>query len=99
VGGALAGRAGIALGARPLPASGDVVLDWQGDPARSGPQWLHVHDASGRLLVRVALGSEPGGSFTWNGRDREGRRLPAGLYFVRLVSGSRHADARVVFVR
>jgi hypothetical protein len=99
VGGSLAGRTGVALGARPMPASGAVTLDWQGEPAPNGQQWLLVHDASGRLLRRVALGSEPGGSYNWDGRDGAHRLLPAGLYFVRLVSGTRHADTRVVFVR
>jgi len=99
VGGSLAGRVGIALGARPMPAAGSVTLDWQGDPTHAGPQELLVYDASGRLRRRVALGSEPGGAYLWDGRDGASRRLPAGLYFVRLVSGARHADARVVFIR
>ena len=82
-----------------MPASSSVTLDWMGDASRTGPQWLLVHDASGRLRRRIELGSEPGGSYTWDGRDGDLRLLPAGLYFVRLVSGALHADTRVIFVR
>jgi hypothetical protein len=99
VGGAIRGRIGIALAPRPHPAVADVVIDWQGDGAPGGPQWLLVYDLSGRERRRIALGSEPGGSYTWDGRDGDSRLLPAGLYFLRLVSGARHADSRVVFIR
>ena len=99
VGGALSGRLGVALGARPMPAAAAVTVDWQGDPGAAGPQWLLVYDLGGRELRRIPLGAEPGGSYNWDGRDGASRLLPAGLYFLRLVSGARHADSRVVFVR
>jgi len=99
VGGALGGRAGMALAPRPMPAAAGVTVDWQGDASGAVQQWLVVYDLSGRERRRVALGREPGGSYQWDGRDGESRLLPAGLYFLRLVSGARHADSRVVFVR
>jgi hypothetical protein len=99
VGGALAGHSGVALAPRPMPAAAAVTVDWQGDPGATGPQWLLVYDLSGRELRRIGLGSEPGGSYNWDGRDGASRLLPAGLYFLRLVSGARHAESRVVFVR
>ncbi|MCE9626345.1 MAG: hypothetical protein K8R56_00325, partial [Candidatus Eisenbacteria bacterium] len=99
VGGALSGRVGLALAPRPMPATADVTIDWQGDVSGTVPHVLVVHDLNGRLVRRVALGREPGGSYTWNGRDEQQRLVPAGLYFLRLESGSRHADSRVVFVR
>jgi len=54
---------------------------------------------NGRERRRIALGTEPGGSYNWDGRDGESRLLPAGLYFLRLVAGAHHAETRVVFVR
>ncbi len=99
VGGALAGRLGLALAARPMPATAQVTLDWQGDPDAGAAQLLLVYDLFGRERRRIAVGREPGGSYNWNGRDGDDRLLPAGLYFLRLVSGARHADSRVVFIR
>jgi len=98
-GGALRGHAGMALAARPQPAATSVTIDWQGDESGTVPQWLVVYDLTGRERRRIALGTEPGGSYNWDGRDGESRLLPAGLYFLRLVSGARHAGSRVVFVR
>src|SRR5262249_37174414 len=99
VGGALAGRTGMALAPRPMPATAAVTVDWQGGPTQRGPQWPYVFGLSGRQRAGFGLGSEPGGSYNWDGRDGAHRLLPAGLYFLRLVSGARHADSRVVFVR
>jgi hypothetical protein len=99
VGGALTGHAGMAVATRPQPATGPVIVDWQGDASGTVPQWLVVYDVNGRERRRIALGSEPGGSYNWDGRDGESRLLPAGLYFIRLVCGARHAGSRVVFVR
>jgi hypothetical protein len=98
-GGALRGHSGMALAARPQPAATSVTIDWQGDESGTVSQWLVVYDLSGRERRRIALGTEPGGSYNWDGRDGESRLLPAGLYFLRLVSGARHAGSRVVFVR
>jgi hypothetical protein len=99
VGGALKGHSGMAVAARPQPAATTVTLDWQGDASGTVPQYLVVYDLSGRERRRIPLGTDPGGSYNWDGRDGESRLLPAGLYFVRLVSGARHAGSRVVFVR
>ncbi|HXS83571.1 MAG TPA: S8 family serine peptidase, partial [Methylomirabilota bacterium] len=99
VGGALTGHSGMAVACRPQPAATSVNIDWQGDDSGAVSQWLVVYDLTGRERRRIALGTEPGGSYNWDGRDGESRLLPAGLYFIRLVSGARHAGSRVVFVR
>ena len=99
VGGALRGHAGMAVASRPQPATAGVTVDWQGDPGGAVQQWLVVYDLNGRERRRIALGTEPGGSYNWDGRDGESRLLPAGLYFLRLVAGAHHAETRVVFVR
>jgi len=99
VGGAIEGRGGVAIAARPVPGVPPVTLDWQGEGVPGARQQLDLLDLSGRLVRRVALGAEPGGSWQWNGRDDEGRSVPAGLYFARLTSGGRRAEARVVLIR
>lgn len=100
VGGAIEGRGGVAIAARPVPGAPPITLDWQGAGLADGrPQHLEILDLGGRLVLRVRLGSEPGGSWPWNGRDAEGRSVPAGLYFARLTSGGSRSEARVVLVR
>ncbi len=98
VGGAIEGRGGIAIAARPVPGAPPITLDWQGDGA-GGAQRLELVDLGGRSVRRVRLGGDPGGSWQWNGRDDENRAVPAGLYFARLTCGSGRAQARVVLVR
>jgi flagellar hook assembly protein FlgD len=43
----------------------------------------------------------PGGThrFQWNGLDSSGRRAVAGVYFIRVTSGTASAVQRVVLVR
>ncbi len=103
IGGALRGRSGVALAARPQPSAGPFTFDWQGDVALldrddSGND-LTLHDLSGRLVRRFQLPRQAGGRQTWDGRDALGRAVPAGLYLARLRSGSATAEARVVLVR
>ena len=55
-------------------------------------------DLQGRLVREIPLGPESNGVAQWNGRDHEGHLVPAGIYFARLISGSIHAQARVVLL-
>jgi len=81
------------------PSRAPVALRWQGAAAARGrEQWLRVHDAAGRLVHSIAVGRDTAGTAQWNGRDRTGRPVPAGVYFVRLASGSFHAETRVVLL-
>ncbi len=97
-GGALRGRTGVAVAPRQRPSGAPLAIDWQG-AGEGGPQSLAFVDLAGRVVRRVPLDARPGGSWTWDGRDGDGRLLPAGVYVVRLASGGRHADARVVLLR
>ncbi len=103
VGGALQGRSGVALAARPQPSAGPVTFDWQGDvsvlDSDASGQDILIHDLGGRLVRRLALPRQAGGRQTWDGRDALGRAVPAGLYLARLRSGEATAQARVVLVR
>jgi hypothetical protein len=100
VGGALRGRSGVAVAARPSPSRVPVAIDWQGvDDGGTSPQSLAIHDLAGRVVRRVPLGAGPGGTWNWDGRDGDSRLIPAGLYLVRLSSGGRHADARILLLR
>lgn len=59
----------------------------------SGDLTVTLHDASGRRLDELGRSALAAGwhTFTWDGRDQAGRRLPAGVYYgrARLASGER----------
>ncbi|HEY6867475.1 MAG TPA: hypothetical protein VI792_09465, partial [Candidatus Eisenbacteria bacterium] len=99
VGGPLRGRPGVALASGTQPARAPVDLYWRGIGGPSpGLQRIELFDLQGRVLTRITLGGESDGIAQWNGRDQDGRLLPAGIYFARLTSGSVHAQARVVLL-
>ena len=100
MGGALGSRTGLAIAPSTRPARVPVAIVWQVGAAPSGSAGtLALYDLGGRCLVRTRLGDEPGGVWTWDGRDAQGRTVPAGMYFARLDSGSRHVETRVVLLR
>jgi len=51
-----------------------------------------------RTLASGDMG-ESAGVIDWDGKDTSGRRLPDGLYLVRLVSGDHTVTCKVVFAR
>jgi hypothetical protein len=70
------------LTAAPNPAGSRIRFSPTVDIAASGAK-LEVFAADGRRVARVAAVGD--GSFTWDGRDADGRRAPAGVYFARMV--------------
>jgi hypothetical protein len=64
---------------------------------------LAVYDAQGRrvadLRAQVTPTSDVVRSITWSGSDAAGRRLPSGLYWIRLRAGGESRVAKAVLVR
>lgn len=55
----------------------------------AGPVTVTVYDVEGREVARVLDGApRPAGDHaeSWDGRDRNGRRLPAGVYLARIIA-------------
>ena len=89
----------LALAPKPNPSHRPAILDWQADPRAVGlRQALRIHDLTGRAVRTIELGTGSGGTANWDGKDDDGRRLPAGLYLVRLISGKYHAQTRLVLL-
>jgi hypothetical protein len=62
---------------------------------------VSVHDAAGRRVRALADASmTPGASrLSWDGRDDGGRRVAAGVYFVRARAGAEERSAKITLLR
>jgi predicted outer membrane repeat protein len=62
---------------------------------------ITILDMAGREVRSLAAaGTDRGASaLTWDGRDRAGQRVPAGVYWVRARQGDREAAVRVMAIR
>ncbi len=57
---------------------------------------LRVFDAAGHLRRRITV---TGTNAAWDGRDDNGRVVPAGIYFLRLSAGNNAAEGKVILIR
>jgi hypothetical protein len=83
--------------ARPNPANGGGTV-FASRLDRSGPMALEIFDVAGRRVRVLVSGDRPAGAYAdaWDGRDDRGRRVPAGLYFARLLAGGAAVTRSVV---
>lgn len=84
----------------PSPAIGSVTIPY--DLAAASTVTMRLYDLRGRL-VRTLIDGEPrgegGDEVVWDGRDSEGRDVPAGVYVVRLAVGGFSLERRIAFYR
>jgi len=68
---------------------------------QAGPVELTVRDVSGRLVRRLESGYRSPGRYdvSWNATDDRGRRMPAGIYFLRFAAGSEASSRRLTLIR
>lgn len=95
---AVTGAQGLRLSASPLPFRHELALRWLGG---SGRMTVEIFDERGRRVRQVRdAGAAVYGAWTWRGEDDSGRRVGAGVYFVRATPGTGPAvRQRVVFLR
>jgi flagellar hook assembly protein FlgD len=81
---------------RPNPADRQIRLGFS--LATGGRVDLSVFDLSGRVVRRLLdRFAEPGRrEVTWDGRDANDARVPAGVYLVRLSAEGRELVRRVI---
>jgi hypothetical protein len=74
------------------PARVRWSLESEDDPAGA----LRIYSARGRLVTTIKREpSEEASSYTWNGSDRSGRDVAAGVYFYEVKSGRRRWTGKV----
>jgi hypothetical protein len=84
--------------ASPAPFRDRTMLSF--DLATAGDSRLEVFDLRGARVRTLVAGRRSAGrhSVTWNGDDDHGRRLPAGVYLVRLEAETAHGHRKLVKV-
>jgi flagellar hook assembly protein FlgD len=95
----VAGAASLTLRAIPNPSTGQVLIEY--DHSRSTSVAVEVINAAGSLVRRLTGGQRSPGSHEviWDGRDGEGRDLPTGVYFARIVMAEGTTAQRLVVAR
>jgi hypothetical protein len=68
--------------ASPNPASGPVSITWRAGADTDAPRRIDLIDVQGRLVRSWTLESSALGAsgLAWDGRDAQGRSVPAGIY-------------------
>ena len=89
----------LLLNVSPNPFNPRTVVSFD-LPAASTTQ-LELYDLSGRLVETLVSGELNAGthSLTWDGTDRSGRPVAAGVYLVRLQAGGLSARQKVMLIR
>ena len=90
---------GVALGVHPNPVRDAVEIDFQ--LKRPASVELAVFSTQGRRVTTVTSGQLAGDTYSlrWNGRTADGRRLPSGVYMVRLLIDGQAITRRLVLMR
>jgi hypothetical protein len=87
------------LSAQPNPFDASIAIDFT-LPAASRV-WIDVYDPAGRKVVSLVEGGAAAahGRHVWGGLDRNGKPVPAGVYFVRLRTETASKNMKVLRVR
>ena len=69
--------------------------------ALPGPTRVAVYDLTGRLVKILVDGPMAAGPHMriWQGRDTEGRQVPSGAYYVRLVTDTRMDHQKIMLLK
>jgi hypothetical protein len=82
--------------ALPNPFSRTAAIHWSVPKLQEVS--LRVYNTAGQLVRTLTQGPTKPGAYTtvWNGTDRKGRRLAAGVYFYTLETGDKRLSRKVV---
>ena len=59
---------------------------------------MAIYDATGRMVNSFRLSGAESHQFRWKGRDMSGKKLPCGVYFLRLKAGDYTETKKIVMV-
>jgi len=78
----------------PNPFNGSTVIRFSGN--KRFDRAVEIYDIAGRLVTSISLNGD--NSVVWDGTDRSGRDVSAGIYFAR-VSGSNSAVRKMLYLK
>jgi len=89
------------LSVSPNPATGPVSITWQAAADADAPPRIDLVDVQGRLVRSWTLKGNASGSsgLAWDGRDAQGRTVPAGIYALRAYGAPAGAALRLIRAR
>jgi hypothetical protein len=66
-----------------------------------GPVQVSIYDVSGRCIATLVDGNLEAGTYTraWDGRNADGARVSAGMYFIRVESNGESAQQKLIRIR
>jgi hypothetical protein len=88
----------LRISSAPNPSGGATLMLYE--VPRATHVALEVYDAAGRAVRRFPIGMTQAGthSLQWDGRDRDGRVLPAGIYLTRITTDAGVKTGRLVII-
>jgi hypothetical protein len=81
----------------PNPARNNLNILFSG-AAHKNPVHITVYDATGRIVEQCML-QRMSEQYVWNLHDDKGRRVPAGVYFVKVEKGGIEQNVKTVIIR
>lgn len=84
---------GVPLSPEPSMAGSPVVFNL-GAISRGGPVVIRIYDATGKLVLEQDISAWAGGSWTWDGTDRNGRTCK-GMLLYRIENGQQTWSGRL----
>jgi hypothetical protein len=95
------------LSVSPNPSSGNMLIKYRIPNIKyqmnaQSQMSLKIYDAAGRLVKSFDLEScipDRESAVTWAGADETGRKVPAGVYFIRLEADGRQRTEKAVLMR
>jgi len=91
-------KSGI-LSSRPNPFNPATTIRYR--IAEKGPVTMSIFDTQGRLVSTLVQNSlEPGDhQVVWQGIDESGRQVPAGIYFVQMMTSDIVSTQKLTLVK
>jgi flagellar hook assembly protein FlgD len=68
---------------------------------QSGNVTIKILDQLGQQVTELYNGEQAAGnhSVIWNGKNSNGQQVPAGIYFIRIISGNTASTAKVIIAK